>query len=520
MTADLYYICFFGQEAMASILSRARKTDGLLITSRSSQKRDFAILPAARGKNKKETKELPRLNCHKRLQDSLSASDDDVAISRKRAKLTLTSRPRARNYGVSPNSAIISKPRCSPQPQPTMPVESQELKSRPSGHLSPNSNCKWQAPQQPQNNSIDGQVNGVKRKLRSQESSRFKSQLSTYFPEYDEVVGNKPKENHILNSETPIIVIDTAKKSSPYASPKIPINLPLAEFADINLSSSGETAWYDDITLPNLREIEEVACSLDPLCDEYFELMHKKPARAERALRKTEKERAQHERDQVIRLLQGLQGHDWLKLMGISGVTESKKRDYEPAREYFTHGCESIIAKFKLWRDEEKRKKLAKITAGPCEATVCSKQSSSVPLASATSGNSYYTENDSETLPSQQLHHKATVASSALSLSTTKYQPQTDWPCTRPQPESQTAASSSSEFFFARFNDADANSQKEQCKKIPSCPCVYVWGHPLFELPEREFNLPEELLDQDSLRTHARKKRRAQRLLRKNSGQT
>jgi hypothetical protein len=32
------------------------------------------------------------------------------------------------------------------------------------------------------------------RKLRSQEGTRFKSELSAYFPEYDEVIGNDPKE--------------------------------------------------------------------------------------------------------------------------------------------------------------------------------------------------------------------------------------------------------------------------------------------------------------------------------------
>lgn len=32
------------------------------------------------------------------------------------------------------------------------------------------------------------------RKLRSQEATRFKSELSAYFPEYDEVIGNDPKE--------------------------------------------------------------------------------------------------------------------------------------------------------------------------------------------------------------------------------------------------------------------------------------------------------------------------------------
>lgn len=32
------------------------------------------------------------------------------------------------------------------------------------------------------------------RKLRSQEASRFKSELSAYFPDYDEIIGNDPKE--------------------------------------------------------------------------------------------------------------------------------------------------------------------------------------------------------------------------------------------------------------------------------------------------------------------------------------
>lgn len=38
-----------------------------------------------------------------------------------------------------------------------------------------------------------------KRKLRSQEGTRFKSELSAYFPEYDEVIGNEPKETRKLS---------------------------------------------------------------------------------------------------------------------------------------------------------------------------------------------------------------------------------------------------------------------------------------------------------------------------------
>lgn len=45
--------------------------------------------------------------------------------------------------------------------------------------------------------------NGQGRKLRSQEGVRFKSELSAYFPEYDEVIGNVPKEERMQNHQFP-----------------------------------------------------------------------------------------------------------------------------------------------------------------------------------------------------------------------------------------------------------------------------------------------------------------------------
>lgn len=45
---------------------------------------------------------------------------------------------------------------------------------------------------QPQ--SADTNTKEQGRKLRSQEATRFKSELSAYFPDYDEVIGNEPKE--------------------------------------------------------------------------------------------------------------------------------------------------------------------------------------------------------------------------------------------------------------------------------------------------------------------------------------
>lgn len=98
----------------------------------------------------------------------------------------------------------------------------------------------------------------------------------------------------------------------------------------------------------------------DPLPDSRYETAHRRAERLEKSIRNSEKARAQHEKDQILRLLDGLRGHDWLRVMGVSGVTETKKKEYEPARDYFIKGCETITDKFKHWNKEEKRRKLEK----------------------------------------------------------------------------------------------------------------------------------------------------------------
>ena len=210
-----------------------------------------------------------------------------------------------------------------------------------------------------------------KRKLRSQEGTRFKSELSLYFPEYDEIIGNEPKEERmllslkaiefiadlildILNFETPIIIVDSAKAKPPPSTRKTH-EYPIKEFP---------SSLFDN--LHNAERVDFTFLSTqfkngdDPLSDEYFELIHRRPERAEKGVRNSDKGRAQHEKDQVIRLLEGLQGPDWLKLMGVSGITDGRKKEFEPARHHFIKGCRAIIEKFRIWREEEKRRKLEK----------------------------------------------------------------------------------------------------------------------------------------------------------------
>ncbi|KAH6650217.1 something about silencing, SAS, complex subunit 4-domain-containing protein [Chaetomium tenue] len=205
-------------------------------------------------------------------------------------------------------------------------------------------------------NEADTIVQG--RKLRSQEVVRHKSELSSYFPEYDEIIGNDPKETHIVNLDTPIIIIPdtTSQPNTNTTSPHLP---PHAQHQhDYPTRSYGDSLYTDlcDAHRVSFSYLNPTPTS-DPLPDSLFAPAHKKAERSERSVRNTEIGRAQHERNQVARLLNGLRGHDWLRVLGVSGVTETKKRAFEPARDHFIRGCEGILDKFRRFTREEKRRR-------------------------------------------------------------------------------------------------------------------------------------------------------------------
>jgi len=70
-----------------------------------------------------------------------------------------------------------------------------------------------------------------------------------------------------------------------------------------------------------------------------------------------------HEKVQLERLLEGLQGHDWLRVLGVTGVTDSEARKFELKRDYFISEVNALVKKFKEWKEEEKRLKMGKEAA-------------------------------------------------------------------------------------------------------------------------------------------------------------
>ncbi|KOS21647.1 hypothetical protein ESCO_005110 [Escovopsis weberi] len=437
-----------------------------------------------------------------------------------------------------------------------------------------------------QSKPIDTKEQG--RKLRSQEATRFKSELSAYFPDYDEVIGNEPKEEHLLNPDTPIVVVDSrlwrvlpepyrpvANQPHQYG-PVIDnssnnFQFPVRGYRDALFTDVVDSQRIDFGFLEAQHKTNSSSAAEDPLPDSVFEPIHKRAERVERLIRNTEKGRAQHEKDQIIRLLDGLQGHDWLRIMGVSGVTETKKKAFEPARMHFIRGCQFILGKFRNWSVEEKRRKLEKERA--------------LAVGSATNDDDYEDDEDVEeeeeeeeedsdegergttrnrnrnrisrrrstrdrhgtddsassrelqdseaeemdvgeisqddtseaSSPAKQLHREARARSKMAATG------------------SSSSSSTSNAHKKSRRHHAD-HSLLQQLHKPPEPPRefksffskqyerdgalhrhrragrkVLAWGHPIPDIPESDFVLPEEYRDEDTLKARARKKRRVRR---------
>jgi hypothetical protein len=190
---------------MASPFTRSsRRSEGL--TTRSSTRNNVAI-PPAHHNNAQNRHQQSNIGRKKRPRDAIDI--DEHVLKAKKAKITveITSKPKAQPKTRS----LVIKSNASSDVLPA--PQQQQRSASPPKHVE--TATQTPAPPPPQQPTIHHQkvVNGIKheldrlqpnaadlnkdekRKLRSQEGTRFKSELSQYFPEYDEVIGNEPKED-------------------------------------------------------------------------------------------------------------------------------------------------------------------------------------------------------------------------------------------------------------------------------------------------------------------------------------
>jgi hypothetical protein len=303
---------------------------------------------------------------------------------------------------------------------------------------------------------------------------------------------------------TSIIISD----SNPPTQQKQPIN-PSPKKKQLE-NGAGKTAYknFSDSLFYDLYQAQKVDFTFldrhtkanpqsDPLPDSYYDIPHRRGKRLEMSIRNSEKGRAQHEKDQVARLLEGLQGHDWLKVMGVSGITESKKKEFEPAREHFIKGCQGILDKFRSWREEEKRRKLEKgkaLAEAAQEGEDESEESDGDPPDYS----------DVDHAAAMQLHEEA-IARSAPHPPTKRRAEK------RAKVEFEELPMDRVEKEFKSFYKKPHLRQAALGKQRKSGRSVSAWGHPIPEVPEVDFDLPEELKEEAANDTTARRKRRVRR---------
>ena len=201
--------------------------------------------------------------------------------------------------------------------------------------------------------------NSGRRSLRSRNSgSRAKCELASYFYNYEELLSLEPPEiaPDALTGDTTIHLIDdlTDPFSSNDDTPDAPFGNPLLKLHDCEV-----------VTIPTPKSTVRD----DPLNEDYYSLAHKRVERKEKQIKNIERERAQHEKEQLDRLLDDLKGHDWTRAMGLTGISDAEKKLYEPKRAFFVEEITALIDKFHAWRDEEKRRKLGKAKLPRAETT-------------------------------------------------------------------------------------------------------------------------------------------------------
>jgi hypothetical protein len=215
--------------------------------------------------------------------------------------------------------------------------------------------------------------------------------------------------------------------------------------------------------------------------------------------------------------------------MGISGITDTEKKLYEPKRDFFIKEVSALIDKFRVWKEEEKRRKLEReqmLAAASVaenedeedgsedaeeeeedEEKEDEDEAEEVEEAAgdtqpATSDAQSYGEppdiNDVDALAAHQLLQEARSASGAPRRRLVDEL--TGSPPPPPRPEEPFLS-----FYSKRYlRDAAIGGHRRGRSRT-------AFGQPVPELEEREFQLPDDILTPEVLDAVNRRRRRLRR---------
>lgn len=143
----------------------------------------------------------------KRPRDSVNGIKDDLPIKKARYAVEIESRPisilsKTRSVVVDRSDAKPDILQATPTTLPQQQLATQQASQSPKPTIHHQKVANGIKHELDRLQPSEADTKDEKRKLRSQEGTRFKSELSLYFPEYDEVIGNDPKEDRTIPATT------------------------------------------------------------------------------------------------------------------------------------------------------------------------------------------------------------------------------------------------------------------------------------------------------------------------------
>ena len=295
-------------------------------------------------------------------------------------------------------------------------------------------------------------------------------------------------EPFIITKRSPKLRRNVATNGSAESSqPRNTISLPFRTLTQYNGAQIVDFSSFDRVNHDRT----------DPLDDSFYLKSHQRAERKEKQLRNIEKEKGMHEKLQLERLLDGLQGPDWLRVMGISGITASERKEFEPKRDYFIQEVQSLIDKFMAWKEEEKRLRYSN------ESCVHNKfyrnsfdRKHEAPESVENISIDETASTDLDVWASKQLQEEA------RSASTLQYPNKQE---NLPLQSIPSIIKPFTSFYSKTYLRTAALGKTRQGRNATA------FGHPIPEFAMREFSLPESYLTKDVLRANARKRRRLRR---------
>lgn len=240
--------------------------------------------------------------------------------------------------------------------------------------------------------------------------------------------------------------------------------------------------------------------TIDPLDDSYYLPSHRRAERREKQQRNIEKERAQHEKGQLEALLNSLQGPDWLRVIGVTGVVEGARKEYESKRDCFIREVRVLLKKFSIWKEAEKKLALEKAARDEEEEEDDAEEEAD----GSEIEDHDLSIDDPDAWAARQLRIEARSARSKRKKPEEKIKIRIRLPPRPITPEPPKP--------FTSFFDKPHLRQVALSKGRHSVRrTVLAFGHPVPEPNGQEFYLPEGFMSKETMLANARKKRRLNR---------